>query len=107
MIVTPYFDELIGIKFGKICLSPPSRCRGVSWLMHTLMTLNMLKTRCNEVSNRNVKIMSPGKIPIMNGKYDICRLVSWVVSNCEKAPSMRMEFVQSLQKYIDIDIYGM
>ena len=34
------------------------------------------------------------------------RLISWVVSNCEKAPSMRMEYVQSLQKYIGIDIYG-
>ena len=29
MIVTPYFAKLTGIKFGKICLSPPSRCRGV------------------------------------------------------------------------------
>ena len=29
MIVTPYFAKLTGIEFRKICLSPPSRCRGV------------------------------------------------------------------------------
>ena len=29
MIVTPYFAKLTGIEFGKICLSPPSRCKGV------------------------------------------------------------------------------
>ena len=38
--------------------------------------------------------------------YFFYRLVSWVVSNCEKAPSKRMEYVQSLQKYVGIDIYG-
>ena len=29
MIVTPYVAKSTGIKFGKICLSHPSRCRGV------------------------------------------------------------------------------
>ena len=35
MIVTPYFAKLTGIKFGKICLSPPSRCRGVHGVVKT------------------------------------------------------------------------
>ena len=34
MIVTPYFAKSTGIKFVKICLSPPSRCRGVHGLTH-------------------------------------------------------------------------
>ena len=29
MIVTQYFAKLTGIRFGKISLSPLSRCRGV------------------------------------------------------------------------------
>ena len=29
MTVTPYFGKSTGIKFGKFCLSPLSRCRGV------------------------------------------------------------------------------
>ena len=29
MILAPYFAKSTGIKFGKICWSPPSRCRGV------------------------------------------------------------------------------
>ena len=34
------------------------------------------------------------------------RLVAWVVSNCEKAPSKRMEYVNVLQKYVHVDIFG-
>ena len=36
----------------------------------------------------------------------IFRLVSWVVSNCNRVTSKRMEYVEELMKYIPVDIYG-
>lgn len=34
------------------------------------------------------------------------KMISWVVSNCADDPSERMEVVQSLQKFVQVDIYG-
>ena len=33
------------------------------------------------------------------------RSVAWLVSNC-KAPSLRLQYVEELSKYIDVDIFG-
>ena len=34
------------------------------------------------------------------------KILSWAVSNCEKASSGRMEYVKSLSKYLKVDIFG-
>ena len=33
-------------------------------------------------------------------------LVAWVVSNCNKVTSNRMEYVSKLKNYIQVDVYG-
>ena len=47
MIVTPYGAKLTGIEFGKICLSPPSRYRGV----HALFNNSNLVILCSDLSD--------------------------------------------------------
>ena len=34
------------------------------------------------------------------------KLISWVVSNCQDDPSERMALVDSLRKFVPVDIYG-
>ena len=53
MILTPYFAKLTGIKFGKICLSPPSRCRGVHGVRYLP---NRIKSKFKTFRYRNFGI---------------------------------------------------
>ena len=64
---------------------------------------------------RDADIFDPyGKLkfvhrPNLNVKdiaYSKTKTAVWVVSNCRDSTSKRMKYVQEMQKYIDVDIYG-